>query len=147
MRLFSYCIPIDDGVAPNPFHGRCTLVICKPVIRRTAEEGDWIVGVGSKNVNGVNFSGKLVYAMKVTEKMTMQWYDDQCRVLGNPKIPDMTSPDYIRKLGDCIYNFENSQEGVLRPSVHSEENRETDLSGKFALKSDHFYYFGERAED
>jgi len=44
--LYTYCIPYDDGAAPNPYWGICTLVICKPVIRRTAEVGDWIVGTG-----------------------------------------------------------------------------------------------------
>ena len=43
-RLFSYTIPIDDGAAPNPFHGMCTLAICKPGIRRVAKKGDWIAG-------------------------------------------------------------------------------------------------------
>lgn len=47
-RLFSYTIPIDDGSAPNPFRGMCSLAICKPGIRRTAEEGDWVAGLGSK---------------------------------------------------------------------------------------------------
>lgn len=32
--LYTYCIPYDDGAAPNPYWGICTLVICKPVIRR-----------------------------------------------------------------------------------------------------------------
>jgi hypothetical protein len=39
-KLYSYCIPVDDGAAPNPFWDICTLVICKPVIRRTAQIGD-----------------------------------------------------------------------------------------------------------
>ena len=41
-KLYSYCLPYDDGAAPNPFWGTCTLVICKPAIRRTARVGDWI---------------------------------------------------------------------------------------------------------
>lgn len=44
-RLFSYTIPIDDGAAPNPFHGMCSLVICNPAIRRVAERGDWIASL------------------------------------------------------------------------------------------------------
>ena len=46
--LYSYTIPYDDGAAPNPYWGVLTLAICKPVIRRTAEIGDWVVGTGSK---------------------------------------------------------------------------------------------------
>ena len=46
--LFSYVIPHDGGSAPNPYHGICTLVICKPVIRRIAKVKDWVVGLGAK---------------------------------------------------------------------------------------------------
>jgi hypothetical protein len=35
-RLFSYTVRVDDGAAPNPFRGLCTLAICKPAIRRGA---------------------------------------------------------------------------------------------------------------
>jgi hypothetical protein len=47
MILYSYCLRYDDRAAPNPYHGICTLVICKPAIRRTANVGDWIIGLGS----------------------------------------------------------------------------------------------------
>ena len=39
-RLFTYVLAHDNGAAPNPFGGVCTLVICKPQIRRSAKEGD-----------------------------------------------------------------------------------------------------------
>jgi hypothetical protein len=58
-RLFSYTIPIDDGAAPNPFHGMCSLVICKPAIRRVAERGDWIAALGSRNATSGDLSGCL----------------------------------------------------------------------------------------
>lgn len=48
-KLFSYVLRFDDGAAPNPFWGTCTLAICKPDIRRTANIDDWIIGTGSKN--------------------------------------------------------------------------------------------------
>ncbi len=52
MYIYSYVLRYDDGVAPNPFFGFCTLAVCKPVIRRKAQVGDWIIGTGSKeNVN------------------------------------------------------------------------------------------------
>ncbi|WP_395051688.1 hypothetical protein [Flavobacterium sp.] len=37
-KLFLYCIPFDDGAAPSPFWGVCTLNICKPVIRKNAKK-------------------------------------------------------------------------------------------------------------
>ena len=78
MKLYSYCIPVDDGAAPNPYWGVCTLTICKPAIRRTASIGDWVIGTGAKNVNGKDYSNKLVYAMLVTDKMTLPEYDKYC---------------------------------------------------------------------
>lgn len=143
MRLFSYCIPIDDGAAPNPFYGVCTLTICKPVIRRVAEIGDWVVGVGSKNVKGKDYSGKLIYAMKITNKMTLQEYEEHCKEKLPGKIPDLTHNDYSRKVGDCIYSFENN-EIIQLPSVHNKYNIYTDLNGKNALISNYFYYFGDK---
>lgn len=145
MRLFSYCIPTDDGAAPNPYFEICTLTICKPVIRRNAEVGDWIAGVGSKNVNGADYSGRLVYAMKVTDVMSLEQYDSFCRDELQGKIPDIHSKNYQKRVGDCIYDFEASADGKLRPSVHGLGNRKTDLGGKNALLSTHFYYFGDQS--
>ncbi|WP_339880612.1 hypothetical protein [uncultured Algoriphagus sp.] len=145
MRLFSYCIPIDDGAAPNPYFEICTLAICKPVIRRVANVGDWVVGVGSKNVQGIDYSGKLVYAMKVTDKMTIKEYDEFCRKELVGKIPNVYSSNYVEKVGDCIYDYGSNNDGKLRPSVHNLGNRETDLGGINVLLSTHFYYFGNNA--
>ena len=106
MRLYSYTIPYDDGAAPNPFWGVCTLAICKPAIRRTASEGDWIVATGSKNTKDQgDLSNKVIYAMKVTKKMTLQEYDDYCRNHLQKKIADWENRDPRRRLGDCIYDF------------------------------------------
>lgn len=74
-RLFTYTIPIDDGAAPNPFGGMCTLAICKPGIRRVAKKGDWIAGLGSKYAPSGDLSARLVYAMRVEEVLSLREYD------------------------------------------------------------------------
>ncbi len=84
MKLYTYVIAQDSGLSPNPFWEELTLNVCKPKIRVTAEEGDWIIGTGSKNVkkkdgNVVDFAGKLVYTMKVSKKLTMKEYDIYCK--------------------------------------------------------------------
>ena len=142
-RLFSYCIPIDDGAAPNPYWGICTLVICKPVIRRNAEVGDWIVATGSTKFG---FENKVVYAMEVTQKISMYDYDDFCKNQLPKKIPVWRGKNYIKRLGDSIYDF-SVNPPKLRESVHNfdgkNEDGTHDLNGKFALLSDNFYYFGD----
>lgn len=145
-RLFSYCIPVDDGAAPNPFWGYCTLAICKPVIRRVAQEGDWIIGTGSRRAPGPDgsrdLSGHLVYAMRVKHKLPMEEYDAWARRHCPRKIPHWTARDHRHRLGDAIYDFRFNPPR-LRDSVHDEGNRRRDLSGRYVLISDHFFYFGD----
>jgi hypothetical protein len=144
VKLFSYCIPYDDGAAPNPFWGLCTLTICKPAIRRTASIGDWVIATGAKNVpNHGDLSNRLVYAMKVTNKLTLEEYDNFCRLYFPEKIPDWNNEDFRRRLGDCIYDY-SVGEPSQRKCVHNMGNMETDLSGEYALLSGHFYYFGNK---
>jgi len=142
-QLYSYCLPYDDGAAPNPYWGVCTLVICKPAIRRTAEIGDWIVGTGSTRSRIGNVSGMVVYAMRVTQKMKMRDYDLHTQEHLKGKIPDPTSSDVRRRLGDSIYDFRYDPPRLRSREVHSEGNREDDLSGYYALLSERFYYFGD----
>lgn len=141
-ELDSYCLPYDDGAAPNPFWGTCTLAICKPAIRKAAQPGDWVVGTGSVNSPIGDMAGTVVYAMRVTEAMTMAEYDAWARVKKPQKMPDITSHDLRRVVGDSIYDF--SRTGVpQRPGAHTEGNRATDLAGGRVLLSDHFLYLGD----
>jgi len=144
--LYSYCLRYDFGSAPNPFWGLCTLAICKPNIRQSAKVGDWIVGTGSAVSPIGNISDKVVYAMQVTQKLTMEDYDRFTRSKLPRKIPLMTSTNPRRRSGDSIYDFSTSPP-LLRSSVHEEANRKTDLKGGWVLLSDHFFYFGNNPVD
>jgi hypothetical protein len=73
----------------------------------------------------------------------MREYDEYCRRELPEKIPGWTHPDFRRRVGDCIYDFSKPGPPKLRPSVHGREGRLRDLSGKNALLSRHFYYFGD----
>jgi len=141
-KLFSYCIPFDNGSAPNPFWGVCTINICKPVIRRNAEIGDWIVGTGSTQFG---FENKVIYAMEVTQILSMKEYGSYCKTELPKKIPNWRGNSYKDRVGDCIYDFSFEPIKLLK-SVHNEENRHRDLGGQFTLLSDHFYYFGDKPE-
>jgi hypothetical protein len=143
-RLYTYCIRHDDGAAPNPFWGLCTLAICKPQIRRSARHGDWVVGTGSVNTPIGDTSGRVVYAMRVSDKMTMEDYDAFTRERLPGKLPQWEGPDPRRQRGDSIYDF-SCTPPRLRRSVHDESNRQRDLGGKYVLLSDNFYYFGDNA--
>lgn len=146
-RIYAYIIRYDDGTAPNPFWGTCTLTICKPAIRRTAGIGDWIVGTGSKNArvttnNTSDLSDCLVYAMKVTGKISLQDYDTLCKQTLHNKIPDLNAKDWRLRMGDSVYDFSGDGGQALRRTLHDYTSKIKEISGKFALLSTHFYYFG-----
>jgi len=78
--LYSYVVEHDYGLSPNPTGGFCTLAFCKfsrdgitPNIVELARMGDWVVGTGGKSDTSAGH-GRLVYAMRVTEKMTLRDY-------------------------------------------------------------------------
>src|SRR5947208_15629475 len=99
-RLFTYTIPIDDGAAPNPFGGMCSLAICKPGIRRVAKKDDWVAGLGSKNAPCGNLSVHLVYAMRVEEVLSLREYDKHALSRWPHRIPNIQSADLSERLGD-----------------------------------------------
>ncbi len=79
-KMYSYVVEHDYGLSPNPTRGFCTLAFCKfseggdrRNVVEMAEVGDWVVGTGGKSRLSAGH-GKLVYAMLVTEKMTLQDY-------------------------------------------------------------------------
>lgn len=143
--LFSYTVRVDDGAAPNPFGGMCTLAICKPSIRRAASRGDWVVGLGSANAPNGNLSGRVVYAMCVERVLTLAEYDRLAPENWPLRIPDIDSLDMSRRLGDCIYDYSAGSPPKQRPGVHGERNIKNDLGGENVLISTDFYYFGSRA--
>ena len=145
MNLYSYVLRHDDGFAPNPFHGNLTLATCKPVIRKKAKVGDYIIGTGSKTRNDKN---NLMYIMKVDEVLTIEDYANDSRFVN--KIPDMNA-SFTLQSGDNIYQFEGDvvhQRDSLHRKIDgtvSEKDKKRDLSGKSVLISRNFVYLGENS--
>lgn len=144
MRLFSYVITNDTGFAPNPFWGYCTLATCKASIRNAAQIGDWIVGLSGKS-----HGNKLVYAMKVKEKITFEQYFKDPRF--DLKKPDPKSQDNKRRCGDNMYYRakENMPYKQVRGAFHSPDEFQRDTRSEYVLVSarDDFYYFGKDAKE
>lgn len=144
MKYYSYVIKRDFGFAPNPFNGMCTLATCKPPIRERANIGDWVFGTGSVSLKCQHH---LIYAMKITEKITFNeyWFNEKYRC----KKPVMNGSLKVM-YGDNIYHQNDNGEWLQADSHHSYENGEqnplnvkTDTSTTDSvLISDEFYYFG-----
>ena len=75
MTLFAYLMTDDDGSAPEPFHGFCTLALCMPMTRNAAQPGDYVVGLAGKRLREeVGGDWRIIYAMQVTKAMTFKKY-------------------------------------------------------------------------
>lgn len=133
-RLFSYVVDHDTGDAPNPYFGFCTLCLCKyresPAKPRNivelAEPGDWIVGTGGADLSKSAGHHRLVYAMKVDEKITRGEYFRKpvfsCKKRSTKGMCDKSKGDNLRPENQ----FENQEQYVL-------------------ISKRHFYYFGNQA--
>ena len=145
-RVYIYVLKYDLGFAPNPFDGVCTFACCKPVIRRTAQVGDWLVGVGGRSLRA---TGRCIFAMEVTGAMTFDEY--WASPLYRSKRP---SRNGTRKslVGDNIYWRDARGEWRQENSVHSRpdgrqdaDNTSHDTSEDRILTSQRFIYFGRSA--
>ena len=73
--LYVYVMTKDDGSAPNPFHGVCTLGLCMPMTRSAAQAGDYVVGLAGKCLREeVGGDWRIIYAMQVSKAMTFEKY-------------------------------------------------------------------------
>ncbi len=148
MRVFSYIVAYDSGYSPNPFHGFCTLACCKPVIRRHAQVGDIIIGLTPKARGH-----RLVYAMRVAERLTFDqyWHDPRFR----PKRPRMSSASAVDWSGDNHYEPIGNGRFKQRPSRHSHDDGAEDRHamshdlgadrGNPVLVGTDYAYFGTKA--
>jgi hypothetical protein len=154
MKVYSYLLDHDYGLAPNPFGKYCTLAVCKPKIRNSGnlDIGDWVIGTGSRALE--DFTGRilvhhLVYAMKVEEILTFEEYWADIRFgYKKPVLNGSLSAMY----GDNIYHKDDDGNWIQEDSAHSLPNGEInighlkkDISGKNVLIGQEFYYFGDNA--
>jgi len=143
-HLFIYVVRRDLGFAPNPFHGVCTLVTCKPDIRRSAQIGDWVMGVGGVRLKA---TGRCLYLMKVTEMSTFDeyWADSRFR----SKRP-LRNGSLVMMVGDSIYHRNDGVGAWIQADSHHSNpdgspnmtNLKTDTRSANVLISTNFYYFG-----
>jgi hypothetical protein len=145
--VFVYVVDRDFGFAPNPFHGYCTLATCKPGIRKSAQIGDWVIGMGGSRLKA---TGKCVFAMQVTTRITFDEY--WTNPIYNEKKP-VRNGSRKMMVGDNIYHRDpNDHEWRQADSHHSDPdgtvnryNLSRDTKVDCVLLSNRFLYFGKAA--
>ena len=134
----------DYGFAPNPFYGFCTLATCKPVIRKMAVIGDWVIGTGSKSRNREGF---IVFAMRINEVFSFSDYWHDLRFLS--KRPNMNGSKK-QAFGDNIYHKNNSNGSWMQEDSHhslsdgtpNSRNIDHDTKVDRVLISTEYFYWG-----
>lgn len=145
--LYLYVVDRDFGFAPNPFHGYCTLATCKPKIRKHAQIGDWIMGVGGRRLSA---TGKCVFLLKVSEILTFNDYWTDIRF---QKKKPLRNGSLVMMVGDNIYHQQVTNDSWIQEDSHhsnqdgscNSENLTRDTGSTNVLVSEHFYYFGKCA--
>lgn len=126
-RLYRYIMTSDDGIAPCIDGGLVTLATCKPVVRRVARPGDWVMGFFGKG----SAPGTLVWAARIAEKREPLDYERA-----------------YRSRADAVYREgPDGQPVPLRPDYHArQEDRDKDLSAPALIfERAHSWYLGEDA--
>ena len=142
-----YVVDRDFGFAPNPFHGSCTLATCKARIRKKASVGDWVIGMGGSRLHA---TGRCIYAIRVTEKMTFDQYWSSSVFFDKKPVRNGSKKMMV---GDNIYHRDvKTNEWRQADSHHSnpdgsvnEHNLRTDTEASDVLISRYFLYFGAEA--
>lgn len=124
-RIFRYILAHDSGMAPCIDNGVVTLATCKPQVRRSARQGDWVLGFMP---GGSIRRGQLVWAGVVEQKFLPDEYERA-----------------FRGRCDAIYRQrKNGQWRSLFPDYHANpRDREKDVSSPVLLfEASRSWYFG-----
>ncbi len=136
-KIYFYKLTVDDGGAPCVERGLLSLSICKPMIRRTAEKEDIVIGFAANSLSADN---RLIYVARVNEKLEKGQY--------------YRSGKHSRR-ADCIYEWRGGRFAQREGAVYHgsagdlahDLGRHPDYSKANTLLSHKFCYFGASGSD
>ena len=83
MKVYSYTMVNDDGFAPNPTGGFCTLAYCMVAMRRTVQVGDYVIGLAGAKYRKMRRTEypayPVIYAMRVTDVIDFREFGSEQR--------------------------------------------------------------------
>lgn len=150
MKVCVYVMQYDTGLAPNPFHGVCTLAVCTPNHQRAnLGEGDYIIGVAGDRLRqklGSSNQNFLIFAMKIDNRIELNKYYNlpEYRL----KIPRRNGTK-VEMCGDNFYKLSNNN-SLVHTGESTEHNWESviaqDTNGNRVFYGRKFFYFGSNAQ-
>jgi Nucleotide modification associated domain 2 len=120
---------VDNLGAPHVADGLLSLAICKPMIRRGAQVGDYIFGFAGVALG----AGRLIYAAVVTEVFVREDYYTKHDNRGDA-ISGWENGDFFLK-EDALYHSDGTGQS-------SDVGNAPDFNNARVLVSDDFRYFG-----
>lgn len=139
VRLLSYVVASDDGLAPNVDGGVCSLSVCKPVVRRVSRVGeDYIVGMSTAK-DGRN---KVIYAMQVDEKIAFQDYFRDSRFQCKKPTAKRNGDNFFEDVNGRLQIAFSSAAHMGRPQAIRR-----DLMYPYSVIGERFWYFGMNAPE
>jgi hypothetical protein len=142
MRICSYIVKNDFGLAPNPFWGFCTLAVCTPNHQGIKlSPDDWIIGTQPRVLGN-----KLVYAMKIAEDRLHfdRYFKDQRFQSKKP----VSAGSWESRCGDNIYFLGNDGKWQQIPTTLFHKTPceiRKDTKNPYVYLARVYYYFGEEA--
>jgi hypothetical protein len=153
MKVCAYVMTVDSGLAPNPFHGVCTLSVCTPNhVNANLKYGDYIIGIAgiglSKKLKNPSQPWRLLYVMKIDERKELgDYYDTQSYKQKIPKLKgskiEMCGDNFYKKInGKLVHTGETNDHSSEIPGTGIEKQ---DCDGNRVFIGRTFYYFGSAA--
>ncbi len=153
MKVCAYVMTYDTGLAPNPFHGVCTLAVCTPNHQRAnLNHGDYIIGIAGarlRNKLGGADQWRLIYAMKVDKVVKLGDYFESAEYkLKIPKLSgskiEMSGDNFYTRLsnGNLVHTHKTEEHRSKEPGNGIEKQ---DCDGDRVFIGKYFSYFGSSA--
>ena len=141
--IFVYKMTTDDGGAPCVQDKTISLCLCKPRIRMSAKENDWIIGMGGKSVKKLR--DRPIYVMQVEKRVNGKDYYAQNGEYWNREDCaykwDDNNGNYTYKEGAKYHPLEDKMMGDDLGREKSGYPR------AFCLVSSKFVYFGDSEKE
>jgi len=143
MKVCAYVMTYDSGLAPNPFHGICTLAVCTPNhLKANLDSGGYIIGIAGTRLRNKLKSPdqwRLIYAMKVDERITLDKYfaeyESKRPKLSGSKI-EMCGDNFYKNLKHTRQTEEHTSDGIEKKDCRG---------NRVFVSRDDFAYFGSLA--
>jgi hypothetical protein len=129
--IYFYKLVSDSGAAPCIKDNLLSLAICKPMIRESAKENDFIFGFSANSLHADN---RLIYVARITEEIPKGRYYIDPRFAGRvDRIYEQRGAKFVWKT-DALYHDSNAVDHDLGKYPEYERAK--------VLLSNDFRYFG-----